>query len=659
MFTDMALYNFPEVDWNPCTHMLEFHGASCLRLRFINNDQQLFAHCEDESFEIWDIVTGECWTRIQREEDFDCHSTSSAVSTNGKLAIIGCCNGTLEVWDLQESIILRKLDGHSDAVRDLVILDDEETAISVAEDGTVRHWNINNGTSTVTELAGWGENIDDGFERVIINYCLSPNGQLLCTQVQDEKKSTEVRNGVTHITQVGSKPSELRIHNTLSGTIAMSSVTKDGNYKFSEDGTKLALLSYGDEDSGTIRILDANTLQSITSISTKIDESTFVDEIEFAKDGNAVISTGWDGTITVWDIETGADLLHMRGREAEGPIALSRDRKVMVSSSKNGVLLVWDLTLNLGSQADRHHMRRVSRLTLSPDQSRVATSSYYGDIKIWDTKKRKCLKTFDNPASCVPDIKISTDNSLLLIASPLAGEILVWDTSLSQFILTLYDESEEWSAPRHNCDHGKALLSSNSQTIIAIVPTGDIRVYDIASGALLQTLSGHQSLLYNIIASPDGKTFATVSDDGHVIIWDMLLSPTPISEFWTDQGSSLHLQFSTDSQQLALFSEANSFLTIWDCATGICKNSIAQHSMFPISPAMVTNASRIDPVDDSEPMKYLTCTRDHRWIVRDGLPVIWLPPVHRMGSGCVASTETTVFIGCTSGHVLFFEFDRP
>ena len=71
---------------------------------------------------------------------------------------------------------------------------------------------------------------------------------------------------------------------------------------------------------------------------------------------------------------------------------------------------------------------------------------------------------------------------------------------------------------------------------IAISPDGDslasgsddhvVRLWDVASGILKQTLEGHTDSVESVAFSPDGHTLATVSSDRTARLWDVA-SGTP------------------------------------------------------------------------------------------------------------------------------------
>lgn len=116
-------------------------------------------------------------------------------------------------------------------------------------------------------------------------------------------------------------------------------------------------------------------------------------------------------------------------------------------------------------------------------------------------------------------------------------------------------QSEVWGL--NYSPDGKFLASSDD--------AGLIKIWDTASRKLVTTLSGHTALVMAVAYSPDGKTLASASWDQTVRLWD----PTTGEEkaMWTAHNSPVQtIQFSPDGRMLATKGRDEA-VKLWDVAT--------------------------------------------------------------------------------------------
>ena len=74
-------------------------------------------------------------------------------------------------------------------------------------------------------------------------------------------------------------------------------------------------------------------------------------------------------------------------------VAFSPDSARLASASGDGTVKIWDANSGECLQTLEGHSREVSSVAFSPDSARLASASWDGTVKIWDANSGECLQT--------------------------------------------------------------------------------------------------------------------------------------------------------------------------------------------------------------------------------------------------------------------------
>jgi hypothetical protein len=195
--------------------------------------------------------------------------------------------------------------------------------------------------------------------------------------------------------------------------------------------------------------------------------------------------------------------------------------------------------------------------TFAPDGKMLAT------VEASETPGQSTINLWRVPA--LERISVSagtiTNNPTCLAFSP--DGAYVWVAGLNGTIRSYrvpsLEEREDASPMAAPMGHVQIALAPDGRLISS---GGDprLRVWDPVSGNVLAMLTGHRQPIAALAVSPDGKTAATTSSDGSVLLWDLValtqkavLLPRRRSGA-RSSFSGRHLDFSPDGRLLAFSS---------------------------------------------------------------------------------------------------------
>ncbi len=249
--------------------------------------------------------------------------------------------------------INRKLTGHTNVVRDVCVSGDGALAVSAAEDGTLRIWDLaRSKTKAVIETTSG------------INACaLSTDKQYIYSAGKD--RSVHIWNLAT-----GKEIAKLSGHRKSILDIALS-----------PDGTRLA-------STGLDRTLILWDLAKRTIIRRFQGHARGVRAVAFSPDGKLLASGGLDHSVRVWDSPTGKLLKNMLGhRFSIRTVIFSRDGKQVISGGDDLTVRVWDVESGRELKCLRGHESLVTGLALAKDGRTLLSCDLDGSVIVWDLLK--------------------------------------------------------------------------------------------------------------------------------------------------------------------------------------------------------------------------------------------------------------------------------
>lgn len=316
---------------------------------------------------------------------------------------------------------------------------------------------------------------------------------------------------------------------------------------WSPDGARLASASHD----LTVRVWDRATQ---TELLTLEGHTGLVVAVAWSADGRQIVSGGHDGTIRLWDAATGAPLTSVEAEQSWiTDLDFSPDGGALVSAGQDGSARLWDAaTLEPRARLEGGDVPLVAS-RFSPDGAQILTASRDGTLRVWDAASGARLREVALASGALADAAWSPLGGLLAAtwrlgggmgaldlfpaaldsAEPLGhmagnfGDRLSWSPQGDQVAVIGWDTMlSVWSAlvcaPKlYRFEHTDWIQavgwSVDGRTVTGVSGDGLARVWDAASGALLEASPYAAVEPAREAISPDGTRRALAGDAGVTI----------------------------------------------------------------------------------------------------------------------------------------------
>ena len=229
----------------------------------------------------------------------------------------------------------------------------------------------------------------------------------------------------------------------------------------------------------------------------------------FSSDGGFVLSSGWDGTLRLWETSAGAHVTVLQAdAKPLSSCAISPDGQQWIAGSLEGLLTVWDALSHAPLARYAAHTRPISAVCFAPDHSLMATASWDRSICLSPPGRDREARHLSGHADIIVGCQFLPDGAFLLSWSH-DTTLRLWDIALGREVAVLAEHGDRVTAAAVSPDGRWAASGSRS---------GELILWDLATRTRTEGVKQSASVC-GCFFLLDGTSLLTVDMEGRVILF--------------------------------------------------------------------------------------------------------------------------------------------
>lgn len=528
---------------------------------FSPNSQMLVGVDFDDKMFIWDISSGK--HRIIHTP----HNIVSKVqfSPNGQ-SLMSSTRGEYHIWDANTgelNFVLKDTDG-----TEKIVYGPGGNLLVGTNDMWIRIWDAETGLIKITL------NTKMQSQRPMVAF--SPDGKTLANANRNKIElwdlQTQQQKGI-----LKGKPEHVKpVHEGDDDWYFQISHNLVNSMKFSPDGHTLAIstkneIQFWDLVAGKYKL--------------KFRSKGSFGELTFSPDGRTLAARG-----DRWDNETGSCLFNIDNdvfqnsnlrcfitghRPEVRSVAFSQEGHTIASGYRNGYIRIWDVSTGKLKQVlkGNPYPLWVQSITISPDGNTLAclntntqSSGGYSQVLLWNLTNGVYLRTLKGHGKNIGKYITNHPNSIafspdgkVIVSGSLDGTVRLWNNkaipnnSSNNKLRGVFSDWRKGTLKGHTDQVLSVAISPDGQTIASGSKDKTVRLWDLTTQELINSLDKHPSGVQCVVFSPDGETLASSDENGTVYLWDFIAGERK-GVFTDDDNqttSVISLAYSPDGKKLA------------------------------------------------------------------------------------------------------------
>jgi guanine nucleotide-binding protein subunit beta-2-like 1 protein len=244
-----------------------------------------------------------------------------------------------------------------------------------------------------------------------------------------------------------------------------------------------------------------------------------VSEIVLSSDGMFGLSSSWDKTMRLWDMNTGSTVRTFQGHKKDvNSVAFSGDNRQIVSGSRDKTIKLWNTLAECKfTISEEMHSDWVSKVAFSPSAKMplIVSAGWDKLVKVWNLSTCKLRTNLVGHTGVVYTVAISPDGSLCASGGKDMYAML-WDVN---------DGKHLYSLDAGGCVN--ALCFSPRNYWLCAATDKSIKIWDLENKNILEELESNNPpksgipWCVSLTWSADGNMLFAGSTDGNIYAYEV------------------------------------------------------------------------------------------------------------------------------------------
>ncbi|KAJ7882806.1 chromatin associated protein [Mycena olivaceomarginata] len=224
--------------------------------------------------------------------------------------------------------------------------------------------------------------------------------------------------------------------------------------------------------------------------------ATVVCSVQFSTDGR-YLATGCNHGAQIYDVKTGLRICVLvddssitSGDLYIRSVRFSPDGRYLATGAEDRQVRIWDIAEQRICNVFQGHTQGIYSLSFSRDRRQIVSGSGDRTVRIWNLKTCAC-------------VVLSVDGDSAAGTGVVAGDPKADDTEKGDAGVT------------------SVAISPDGQYVVAGSLDAIVRIWNVVTGTLVDSLRGHRDSVYSVVFTPDGKGVVSGSLDKTLKYWDL------------------------------------------------------------------------------------------------------------------------------------------